>query len=200
MPAGGEPCVAIQRIAAELRASRGEDALYVFLRIHHCICLKAASSPAEPIRHLNEHFEQFCVRRIENVRQARVLIGDLSDRWKRALEAYLKDASDFAGVLPRLAIAHIADDLPDALLKSQEAGVNVTRAMFNAVLDDILNCVDEAYSRPPLSLSLKAAFLQKLGEFSGAERFVLSELRAFAWGRAEERARLRERLRQLRPR
>ncbi|HYL69019.1 MAG TPA: hypothetical protein VEX69_07630 [Candidatus Limnocylindria bacterium] len=197
MPASGEPCGSIEKIANEFRAALGQDSLYVFLCIHHCICLKASSSPRNPIQQLNACFAEKCAGRIENCRAGRADLESISERWKRALVSYLNDRFDFSMVLPRFAIAHICDDLPDALMEVKRSSAIVTREMYNEVLDDILDCVNQAYSRPPLSASWRDKFLHDLFRYSGAQKELMSEFRAFAWRKAIEREALGERLREL---
>jgi hypothetical protein len=161
--------------------------------------MKANSSIGESIRQLNARFAEICVRRIEKLRQAKVSREDLPERWLRALVAYMKDRRAFVQVLPRMAIAHICDDLPDALLDLKDAGVIVGREVYDGFIDDILSCVDEAYSHPPLSLSLKSQFLHDIARYSGLETYSVRGLRAFAWGMANKREELRKKLKELFP-
>jgi hypothetical protein len=199
VPSAQDPCGAIQEIANEILPSCGQDALHVFLNIHHCICLKAIASGDESIRQLNARFADTCVLRVRKFRQGKVSQEDLPERWLRALKAYMKDRTAFVQVLPRMAIAHICDDLPSALLELKDMGVIVAKKVYEEFIDTILECVDEAYSRPPLSRNLKERFLHDVARYSGAQRFSIRELRAYAWGMATQREEMRNKLKELFP-
>jgi hypothetical protein len=153
------------------------DAFCVFLRIHHCICQRVEQGEYSPaIKQINIAFVRRCFIVYENFRERRFAPSDLSDNWVVALGAYRNKGHSYLTVLPRMALAHILDDLPMLLYDTP-----VEKRDFDAVIDaindclgDILRCID-----PSERLLLLVC-----------SRLAVPALRERAWRKVERRREL----------
>jgi hypothetical protein len=131
-------CEGLRQLATKQYSSLGPDSLYVFLSIHHCICsrIETGEFPVT-LKGLNADFVHRCEQVYLNFQGGRTSPRDLSDNWVLAFEAYCDHAHWYLWVLPRMARAHILDDLPECLYAT-----DITKFEYDLVFTVILECLE----------------------------------------------------------
>lgn len=175
-------CSSLRDTAENHMAVRGKDCLYVFLQIHHCICACVENdNSALELKTVNEMFVEQGLKVYENFRNAKVSPRQISDRWAIALAIYCKRPHSYISVLPRMAIAHILDDLPDSLFQTavdQAAYAKVFGIIFSCLRRVLHEHVDKSYVEFVLTNTVS--------------RGVVYALRRKAWNNVQERQQLVE--------
>jgi hypothetical protein len=130
-------CDALSQASEVHRSQRGYDALYVFLRVHHCICARIErDDDFRALGNLNDMFASRCNKVYASVLAGRFSPDDLSDKWVLALEAYWRWAHSYLRVLPLMARAHILDDLPACLYPTE-----IRKESYDSIFEVIIGCL-----------------------------------------------------------
>lgn len=130
-------CDALAQASEVHRSQKGDDALYVFLKVHHCICARIEhDDDFRALGNLNDMFARRCNKVYASVLAGRCAPDDLSDKWIVALEAYWQRAHSYLRVLPLMARAHILDDLPACLYATQ-----IKKESYDSIFEVIIGCL-----------------------------------------------------------
>src|SRR5437764_7010535 len=106
-------CDELQQLADSHLDTAGDDALFIFLRIHQCICVRVAIAPeSAALKEANLEFVKRCARIYNNFKTGQCAPHDLSDRWLTAFEVYEQNKHSYLSLV-QMAKAHILDDLPE---------------------------------------------------------------------------------------
>lgn len=190
MNAGGAfACEALQKISEVHLTEKGDDALFVFVRVHHCICAELENdSGYNSLKNINEIFADQFAKVYGNIRLGDVLRRDVSDKWISAICAYRKSPHNYLTVLPRMAYAHILDDLPECLLLT-----SITKESYDSIFEVIIGCLGNVLSATAGDSAARLVQAQLLNNKAG--NITLHMLREMAWRKAEKRRSLAQELR-----
>ncbi len=130
-------CDALSKASEVHQSKRGYDALYVFLRIHHCICARIEhDDDFRVLGSLNDMFASRCNKVYASVLAGRCSPEDFSDKWVLALETYWRFGDSYLRVLPLMARAHILDDLPACLYRTE-----IRKETYDSIFEVIIGCL-----------------------------------------------------------
>jgi len=176
-------CDDLQRLADDHLVTAGDDALFVFLRVHHCICVSVQRTyESAALRRANGFFVKRCAEIYRNFHSGRCAPHDLSDRWVTALEAYSENKHSYL-VLVKMAKAHILDDLPECLY-----GVSITKQEYDDVFLIIVSCLRQVLRKAAGNVAANKIKALLLDNAVGHVRLRL--LRERAWKKVERRREL----------
>jgi hypothetical protein len=182
-------CQKLRDIAIEIRRNHARrDAYAAFLDTHYCICNKT-SQPGTPsgIAALNTVFAKRCAEVHEQYKAE--AFEKMSPFWIRAFYRYERKPNSPETVLPWMALAHIVDDLEVAISR---VGIrNFSKADYDAVLNDILSCLEEVRASIGIAQTLSGKVYTLMRDvFAVGERLTIRKLRDVAYETARERAEL----------
>ena len=177
----GTECHELKRIVESHQARFGDDSLLAFLRIHHCICKNIAREQHSPaIKQINICFVQRISQVYSNFESGSCAPRDLSDNWVTALQAYVADAHSYYRVLPKLAKAHILDDLPECLYP-----LDITKQDYDNLFDTIINCLREVLRILSGQSAADRIFARLFDSSIGP--YKVRDLRERAWNKVQDR-------------
>lgn len=134
-----EACQKLENVAREHLKTWDKDAWYVFLKTHQCICQRIIVSESVPLLLLNARFASICLQTYRKYFERRTRPQDTFPKlWVWALQKYKKNRFAYSHLLPKMAAAHILEDLEAALF-----GSGLDQSAYFQVFDDIVQCSDE---------------------------------------------------------
>jgi hypothetical protein len=189
-----EPCRELREVADNQGRVSGKDSLYIFLNIHHCVCKKVTDSHPHSIRILNECLVRICLDRVRNYKVEALEDPGLPKGWRWSLRSLYKALPNaIPVVLPAIVMAHIFEDLPNALCEAErviaggDIGLPLIKQIeYERVITDLLRCIKEAFTEDPLIGMSFVHFLRRVTYISGLEFASLVVFRQYAWMKSRQ--------------
>jgi len=144
-------CQELFALAESHHQKLGTDALYVFLKIHECVCNRVAQWPADALVRLNDAFVDECIRTYHQLAD-QDRFPELHEDWQTAYRIYKKRGVTVRDALPFIAAAHIKVDLCRALGRVARTKP-VSKGDYDSVFPTIIQCFEtvsraQGISRP----------------------------------------------------
>jgi hypothetical protein len=133
-------CQDLCALAESHHQKLGPDALYIFLKMHECICKRVAQWPADAIVRLNDAFVGECIRTYHQLAD-KDRFFDLHEDWQRAYRIYKREGITVRAALPFIAAAHIKVDLCRALGRIA-CTEPVDKSDYDSVFPIIIRCIE----------------------------------------------------------
>lgn len=185
-----EVCDKLHSTAQGHEKEFGRDALWHFFQIHTCICHRVADKTSASVQllKLNKLFTLKCLQMYRNYREGKFAPFQIPKLWVVALAAYEEKRSSLFEVLPKMAAAHILEDLEACLF-----AVDVSEDEYNEVFSDIIYCLDEMSPDTMSSPKLSELLLQAMHRvLRPARNLIIFEMRSVAYLFAKKRKNLKK--------
>jgi hypothetical protein len=183
-------CEELRKTSGVHQSEQGDDALYVFLRVHHCICIRLEHDQSFlALRSLNGLFARRFLEVYANAMSGNFPPRGVSYRWIPAFNAYRESPHRYELVLHQMAKAHILDDLSECLYECfhETATENIPelKKVYDDVLDVIIGCLGEVLRNVSGNSAARRVLARLLNNRVGG--IYIQHLRQRAWIRFERR-------------